>query len=83
VRVALAREVARGRCRFLTAQRRLARARSCRRVGFLRVRGARTWTFARRARLTPGRYRLIARASDTAGNVESARAGRMLRFVVR
>jgi hypothetical protein len=83
VRVALAREVAHGRCRFVTVRRRFSRARSCRRARFLHVRGAPTWTFAPKLRLTPGRYRLTARATDTAGNVESARAGRMLRFVVR
>jgi hypothetical protein len=83
VRVALAREVDRGRCRFLTARGRFAGAGSCRRARFLRARGARTWSFGPRVRLTPGRYRLVARAGDTAGNVERSGAGRMLRFVVR
>jgi predicted acyl esterase len=73
VRVALGRELAPRRCRFLTARGRFSRIRSCGRPLLLRVAGTRSWTFAPRARLRPGRYRLIAVARDAAGNTGRAR----------
>lgn len=81
VRVALARQAGRGRCRFLTASGRLGRPRSCGRPVLLPVTGTGIWRFAPAGRLPAGRYRLLARATDTAGHVE--RTSRAMRFRIR
>jgi hypothetical protein len=84
VEVALARLVGR-RCRFLRANGRFARAASCRRPLFARrARGTSRWSFSRGGRYPRGRYLLVARAVDRAGNVELATASRnRRRFTVR
>jgi hypothetical protein len=58
------------RCRFLSRSGRLTRSRPCSRAAFVAARGTQSWRFERR-RLSPGRYRILSRATDSAGNVES------------
>jgi hypothetical protein len=69
VQAALALRV-RGGCRWLGARNRLSRRASCARPRWLRVRGTRRWRLTRRARLPSGRYLLLTRARDRAGNLQ-------------
>ena len=81
VEVSLARRV-RGGCRHLTARGRLARrVRPCRQRRFIRARLLRRrasarFVLRRRVRLPAGRYRVVSRATDRAGSVETPRRGR-------
>ena len=66
-----------GGCRFLTARGRLSKRRDCRRQIFLRgsVKANRrgpgsTWSLRKRARLTRGRYFVLARSRDLAKVLE-------------
>jgi hypothetical protein len=70
--VSIAREVGdrHERCRFLQANGRFSRARSCLRTSYLRARGTKRWTFTLRARVKRGRYKVWVRGVDRAGNVE-------------
>ena len=56
------------RCRFLAFRGRLSRRRRCRRPIWLRATGSRRWRLSRRARLPRGRYKIVVRAVDGAGN---------------
>lgn len=84
VEVALARVVGH-RCRFLRSNGHFARATSCRRPLFVRrARGTGHWRFSRGGRYPRGRYVLVVRAVDRAGNVELGTAARNRRsFTVR
>jgi hypothetical protein len=84
VRVSIARQ-RRGRCRFVTRRGRLSRRRSCRRPVLLKPhRRGKRWTLRiRHARLRRGRYRLVARATDRAGNWERIARRNRVRFRVR
>jgi hypothetical protein len=65
--------VVRGRdphCRYVGANGRLTRARSCRRFVLLRARGKRSWKLSFRVRLPRGQYRVQVRAVDRRGNRE-------------
>ncbi|MEA2409640.1 MAG: hypothetical protein QOC77_201 [Thermoleophilaceae bacterium] len=64
------RAVHRGRCRFLAANGRLGRARSCARPLRLRTRGTRSWKLQLKVHLPRGSYRLQVRAVDRRGNME-------------
>jgi hypothetical protein len=79
----IVRRVSRGRCHFLAANGRLARARSCARPLRLRARGKRSWKLQLRARLPRGRYRMRVRAVDRRGNYERARRSNTVHFRVR
>jgi hypothetical protein len=79
VQVALGLRV-RGGCRWLGARNRLGRRGSCARPRWLRARGTRRWRLTRRARLPAGRYLLLTRARDAAGNLQR-RPGRATRRV--
>ncbi|HEX8120503.1 MAG TPA: prolyl oligopeptidase family serine peptidase [Solirubrobacteraceae bacterium] len=79
VRVAVARRVGHGRCRFVTRRGRLGRRRSCRRPSFVSARGRETWRLSlRRRRLPHGRYVAFAVAVDAAGH--RGPRGRAVRF---
>jgi hypothetical protein len=84
VEVALARVVGH-RCRFLRSNGRFTRASSCRRPLFARrARGTSHWRFSRGGRYPRGRYVLVVRAVDRAGNFELGTAARNRRsFTVR
>lgn len=60
------------RCRALRQNGTFGRAVGCRRAVFLPARGTTRWTFSRRVTLRPGRYRIVARGVDAAGNTERA-----------
>jgi hypothetical protein len=74
VTVTVGRRVARGRCRYLGANGRLGKRRHCLHgAPLLLAHGRARWSLRVRARLPRGRYVLIVRAVDTAGNTERAR----------
>jgi hypothetical protein len=77
------RSVKGGRCRFLAANGRLARARSCLHPLRLRARGTRSWKLQLKTRLPRGRYRIRVRALDRRGNLELPRRLNTARFRVR
>jgi hypothetical protein len=85
VQVAIQRTVRGGRaCRSLRKDGRLTRARSCKRITWLRARGTRTWSFRTARRLPRGIYTAWVRGIDHSGNVERrARGPKMQRFRVR
>jgi hypothetical protein len=72
-----------GRCRFLAANGRLGRARSCTRPLRLRARGKRAWKLQLKAHLPRGRYSLQARALDRRGNWEPPRRRNRVRITIR
>jgi hypothetical protein len=83
VMVSVAR-TGRHRCEFVNRKGRLTKARSCRRAILLRARGAEQWTFALRARLPRGNYRIDVRGIDISGNKETPNKRRnIVRFRVR
>jgi hypothetical protein len=74
VTVTVGKRVARGRCRFIDARGHLGRRRACLKgAPQLLARGRSRWSLRMRARLPRGRYVLLVRAVDTAGNTEKPR----------
>jgi hypothetical protein len=71
------------RCRFLTRKGKLAKKRKCTRPILLRAKGTRHWRFSARARLPRGKYRVVVRAIDRAGNKERPHKRNIVRFRVR
>ncbi|HVL96361.1 MAG TPA: hypothetical protein VM266_10920 [Solirubrobacteraceae bacterium] len=67
VSVAIGRRVGR-KCSFLSRTGRFTKARSCRKPVFLNAKGRRGWSYSRKAKLRRGRYVVLVRASDAAGN---------------
>ena len=76
VQVALAR-VGAGRCAFLTAKRRLAKAGSCARPVWRPAQGTASWRFSTRARLPKGSYSVRVRALDAKGTPGPERSFRL------
>jgi hypothetical protein len=84
VRVAIARRLARARCRFLRGDGTFGRAVRCTRTTYVTALGRSTWTLSIRGRLPRGRYVAWVRGVDAFGNVErKARPRNLTRFVVR
>jgi hypothetical protein len=77
------RVVRHGRCRFLAANGRLGRKRSCARPLRLRARGKRSWKLQLKTRLPRGRYRMQVRAIDRRGNREALKKRNTVRVRVR
>jgi hypothetical protein len=75
--------VAGSRCRFLTSRGGFTAARSCRKPLALRVKGTSAWTFASKAKLAKGHYRVYVQATDASGRHEKLPARPNARFVVR
>jgi hypothetical protein len=74
----------RHRCEFVNRKGRLTKRRSCRKGILIRARGHERWTFALRARLPRGDYRIDVRAVDVSGNKETPNKRRnIVRFRVR
>jgi hypothetical protein len=71
------------RCRFVQANGRLGRARSCTRPVRLRARGTRSWKLQLKARLPRGHYRVQVRAVDRRGNMEPYKRRNVVRVRVR
>jgi hypothetical protein len=59
---------------------RLGRARSCAKPRFVKAKGAARWSFAVARRLAAGRYLVLARARDAAGNLQASAARKKLRL---
>ena len=68
VQVALSRSAGRGRCRFVKANGRLSGSLPCSKPLALVARGNAKWSLKLTKRLSSGRYRLVVRALDAAGN---------------
>lgn len=79
VRVAVLRAVGGGRCRYLGRDGRLGPRRSCRRPVFLFARGTSSWRLALTGRPPRGRYVVLVRAKDRAGNQQRPSAKRIIR----
>jgi hypothetical protein len=74
----------RHKCEFVNSKGRLTKRRSCRKAILLRARGHERWTFALRARLPRGNYRIDVRSVDISGNKETPNKRRnIVRFSVR
>ena len=56
------------RCRFLRADSKLTKARSCRRAVLLRAKGTRKWSLSKPVTLPHGKYVIRPHAVDAAGN---------------
>jgi hypothetical protein len=56
------------KCRFLSATKKFVKARSCRKPIFLPTKGTTKWSYSAKAKLGKGRYVVMTRATDTAGN---------------
>lgn len=78
ISIAKVRGRGRGRtCRFVLANGHVARRHSdCRHPKLLPAQGTAKWSFALKAHLKPGRYRLVVRAVDANGNRESPASGK-------
>jgi hypothetical protein len=70
-------------CRFLTSRGTLTQGRRCRRPVLIRTRGTTRWRLHVRGSLPPGRYRLVARGIDAAGNKERPRRSNSTHVRVR
>ena len=77
VDVAIARAAGPGRCRFLKSNRRLSAPRSCRRPVLHRASGTTGWSLTARVPVN-GRYRVTARATDSAGHRPRSPARRIV-----
>ena len=80
VRVSVARHVGK-LCRFLQANRRFTKARSCDKHTYLNAKGTTSWSLTLPS-LPAGRYTIWSRGIDAAGNIERKARGRNL-IVVR
>jgi hypothetical protein len=78
VEVAISRKVGR-RCRFVASNGRLTKARRCSKRLFLRAKGKGAWTLRLARKLPRGRYAILVRAVDGAGNRQAKLATRTLR----
>jgi hypothetical protein len=83
VLISLAR-TGRHKCEFVNRKGQLTKLRSCRKGILLRARGHEKWTFALKAKLPRGNYRIDVRAVDISGNKETPNKRRnIVRFRVR
>ena len=73
VQVTVAKPVAGGACRFVTARGHHSKPMPCSSSVALVAKGTRTWSLTTRSKLAPGRYRVTVRAYDSRGNVSRAR----------
>ena len=78
VEIAISRKAGR-RCRFVAANGRLTKARKCSKRLFLRAKGKGAWTLRLARKLPRGRYTILVRAVDGAGNRQAKLATRTLR----
>jgi hypothetical protein len=69
VRVAIGRKVGK-QCRFLQANGKFGKKRSCLRTRYVRARGTTRWSLTKRVRLPRGSYLVWSRAIDSAGQIE-------------
>jgi hypothetical protein len=76
VYVSVARVTSGGGCRYLRSDGTLGPSADCRKARFLLARGASRWRLRTSRAVPGGRYRVLLRAVDAAGNRERLRAGR-------
>ncbi|MDX6659742.1 MAG: hypothetical protein QOJ55_564, partial [Solirubrobacteraceae bacterium] len=72
-----------GLCRFVTKHGFLSHVRRCRNPVLLRTRGTRRWSLSLHVNVPPGRYRLVARGVDMAGNKERPRRSNSMHLRAR
>jgi hypothetical protein len=77
VEVAISRKAGKGRCRFVTRSGKLTSARKCSKPVFLKATGTTRWSLS--TKLKPGKYTILVRARDAAGNLQAKPAKRTLR----
>jgi hypothetical protein len=65
------------RCRFVSHSARLGRASSCKRPHWLSAKGTDRWSLRLSKRMPSGKYQVLTRAVDSAGNVERAHSRRL------
>ena len=78
VEVAISRKAGK-KCRFVAAGGKLGKARGCSKPVFLKAKGTTTWSLSLKRKLPRGRYTVLVRARDAAGNLQSKPAKRTLR----
>src|SRR4051794_29782300 len=64
-------------CRFVTHSARLTRKGACKRPRWLSAKGTGRWILRLPKRMPAGKYQVLTRAVDSAGNVERAHARRL------
>ena len=79
VEVAVSRK-AKKKCRFVQANGKLTKARSCKKPVFLRAKGTSTWSLSLKRKLPRGKYTIQVRARDAAGNRQSTTSKRTKRI---
>jgi hypothetical protein len=65
------------RCQFLRSNGRFSKKSSCSRRTWIVARGTKQWNLRLPSRLPTGKYQILTRAADAAGNVERAHARRL------
>ncbi|MEA2375350.1 MAG: large repetitive protein, partial [Thermoleophilaceae bacterium] len=84
VKLSLARRLGHGMCRFLLQPAGFSRAAPCAHRRWLRVHGARHWSFGRGGRFPVGHYVAVVEAVDAAGNEQPlGSAGSVVTFGIR
>ncbi len=79
VEVAISRKAGR-HCRFVASSGKLGRARKCSKPVFLKARGTTAWSLSVKRRLPHGKYTILVRARDAAGNLQAKAAKRTHRI---
>jgi hypothetical protein len=78
VDVAISRKAGK-KCRFVARSGKLTPARKCSKAVFLKANGTTSWTLSVKRKLPRGRYTVLARATDAAGNRQGTPAQRTIR----
>ena len=71
VEVAISRKAGKKKCRFVQANGKLTKARSCKKPVFVRAKGTNRWSLSLKRKLPRGKYTIQVRARDAAGNRQS------------
>ena len=80
VEVAISRKAAKKKCRFVKANGKLTKARSCKKPVFVRAKGTSNWSLSLKRKLPRGKYTIQVRARDAAGNRQSQAVKRTKRI---
>jgi hypothetical protein len=74
VSVAIARAASKKKCRYLSSLKRFEKTRPCKKPFFLTAKGTTNWSYRFKGKLAKGRYRVLVRATDAAGNRSRSQA---------